>query len=158
MSDGLTPATAIFSDRGSGNARGGKMRLMRDERGLIGWIAIAVVGLIAFMGLGGSSVIGIDWGFFLAISMILVVGLAVFGMAFKGLQFKFVIIIAVLCMAIALFFTITPVVILGFVIVGFAMWKFTPEKHIALLVGMIGVGLLLVVWGTAGLATLGIYP
>lgn len=134
------------------------LNLMRDERGLIGWIAIAVVGLLAFLGLGGSSMIDINWGFLLAITMILVIGLAVFGMVFKGLPFKFVMVIVVVCMAISLFFTITPPVIIGFIIVGFAMWKFTPEKHLALLVGMIGVGLLLIVWGTAGLATMGIYP
>lgn len=131
--------------------------LMRDERGLIGWIAIGVIGLLLLTGLGGS-VISVNWGFMLAIAMFLVMGLALVGALFKVIAIKHAIIIAMICMAIAMFITITPIVIFGFLIAGFAMWKFTPEKHIAIMVGMIGVGLLLVVWGTAGLATLGVYP
>ena len=133
------------------------MRLMQDERGLIGWIAIAVVSLLLLTGLGGS-IISINWGFLLVITMFLVMGLTLVGTLFKVINIKHAIIIAIICMAIAMFITITPVVIFGFLLAGFAMWKFTPEKHMAVMVGMIGVGLLIVIWGTAGLATLGVYP
>lgn len=58
MRRGLTPATAIFSDRVSSRARCGKMRLNLGERGAIGspaalipktplWIAAVVAGVVS---------------------------------------------------------------------------------------------------------------
>ena len=131
------------------------MSLRRDQRG----IGLFTILIIALVGLFGIGILGsLNWNFLLAIMMILVIGLAMVGVVFFKMDFKYVMIISMICLAITLFVTVTPVVIMGFLVAGFAMWKLTPEKHLAMMVALIGLGLLLVVWGTTQLASLGIYP
>lgn len=151
MQEGLPPTTAPACDR----ARDGKMSLRRDQRG----IGILPIIIIAILGIFGISLFSaINWRFLLALMVVVVMGLAVVGGVFFKIPFKYVVMVSVLCLGVVIFIEVTAPVILGLLLVGFAMWKFTPEKHLAIMVALIGFGCLLVVWGTAALESLGIVP
>ena len=129
-----------------------------DQRGILG-LSLPVLILLAILGIFGFSIIGaINWKFLMAIMMFLVIGLTLIGVVFMKMDFKYVIIVSMICLAITFVITVTPAVIMGFLVVGFAMWKLSPQKHLALMIALIGIGLILVLWGSMKLAELGIFP
>lgn len=146
------PPQAFFTARNGLAMRG----FASDERG-VGVIGLIIAAVLALFGIAGVSAINLR--FLMAVLILTTIGLAVVGSLFFRVPFKYVIILAVICLGIVVFMEVTAPVVAGLLVVAFAMWKLTPMKQPAMFVGLVGVGLLLVVWGSKfAIETLGVLP
>jgi hypothetical protein len=126
------------------------------ERG-VGLLGIIIIAFLALFGLAAVS--AISFKFLLAVLIITTIGLGVVGALMFKVDFKYVVILALVCLGIVVFMEVTAPVIVGILVVALAMWKLSPAKQPALFVGLIGVGLIMVVWGTKlAIEVLGIVP
>jgi len=148
---------ALYSILAKGRSSGERM-LWKDERGQFGGLLLPLIlGVLALLGI--SFIGAINFKFLLVLMMFIVIGLAVFGGVFKGINFKWVMAVAVVCLGITLVLTVTIPVVVGVVLIGFALWKYSSLKQPAIFVMMIGIGLLMVIFGTNfAIQTLGIQP
>lgn len=130
--------------------------LMRDERGIIGIIGVAIIGILALFSF--SALAAINWQFLLAMMAMGIVALAFVGVLFFKADFKLVILAAVVSLGIVFIVEVSLPVIVGAIIVGFGMWKISPAKQPMLFVGMVGLGLLVMVWAYRAMILGGMLP
>lgn len=134
-------------------------RLGRDQRGFILTLPIILIaGVLALFGF--SAMAAIDWRFLLAMMAMGIVGMAFVGVLFFKADFKLVIVAALVSLMIVFIVEVTFPVIVGGLIAVAAMWNFKLlAKRPLMLFALIGVGLLVMVWGSyAILAPMGIVP
>lgn len=143
------------------NGSSGKMQQKMDNRGaatdLIQWLIIAGV-------IGGVLVfLAATFKYIVALVALTVIGLMIFGYFFKKdvkrkQDLGQIIIISMICLGIVGFVAVTPSLILGVLIVGGGLWYYLKAKQLAVLVLMVGVGLMMMLVGSVGLKALGVYP
>lgn len=151
MKTGQPPATVLFSDRASG----GTMR--HDERGLIGIVGIAIMGIIALFGFSAAA--AIDWSFIIALVVMVTIALSVFGSVVLHFPFKYTIIVVVCCLAMVVFLEIGALAAAGLIVIGGIIFKLSPAKQPGMFMVLIGVGCLMVIWGAKFcVESLGILP
>lgn len=129
-----------------------------DDSGIFGMGIGTIVMLIAV--LFGFSLFGsINWKFLLSLFMLVAVGISVIGFALGKIKnFKYILYITMICIGITFILEVTPIVIIGIFIVAGTMWKFSPHKQPAIFVALIGMGMLLVLYGSRALILLGLTP
>ncbi len=162
MRDGLTPATAIFGDRVSGGARGGKMRLGRDERGLLGvaWLTlpILITGILGLLGI--SAVASVNWEFILALFAMGIIGISFVGVLFFKADKKLILFAILASTFIIVLVEVSFPVLVGGIIAIAAMWNMKLlKKRPLMLVTLVMTGLITMVWGSyAIILPMGILP
>jgi len=130
-----------------------------DQGGFIGGLTLPII-LAGFFGIFGISFLAaINWAYLLATLVVVVIGLTVTGSVFFNIPFKYVIIVAVLCLGIVVFLQVGALAATGIILVGGVLYKFSPAKRPAIFIGLIGLGSLLVIWGSRfAVETLGVMP
>lgn len=119
---------------------------MRDERGLIGLIGAAIIGIVALFGLSAAA--AINWKFLLATMAMGVVGLAFVGVLFFHADFKMVLIAAVVSLGIVFIVEVSLPMIIGGAMVIAAMWHLKMLAKKPLMLGaLVACGLLVMVLG-----------
>jgi hypothetical protein len=134
----------------------GLPKLLGDERGIAGIALAIILGILSLLGI--SALGAINPRFVLMLILITCFLLGIVGTVFFRLPIQFPILIGLIAVAIVLFLEITPVVALGLMIAGFALWRVSPAKMPALFIGLLGIGCLMVFWGTKLTISLGVLP
>jgi len=151
----------IFATRVSGE----NMRSMPQEDAGQGEISELIkYGMILAIVATVLGFLALTFKYVIALAALCVIGIVVAGYYFKqgpmvGVKnFTQVIIISGICLAIVAFVTVTPVFIVGVLVVGAGLYFYTRYKYPAVLVLLVGVGLLMLLAGSFALKTLGVTP
>lgn len=153
MKTGRSPATALFGTRASGETM---QRLNGDERGFfLPGILLPLLFFFVIFGWGASI---INMTFLLSLMVLVIFALAVYGAITGKIKWKHTMYIGGAAMAITFIMTVNIVVVFGVILGAFTLWKLTPYKMPALWIGSLGLALLLIIWGTMYLQSMGIMP
>lgn len=135
------------------------MRLIRDERGLIGIIGIVIIGIIALFGFSAAA--AINWKFIIALFAMGIIGIAFIGVVFFKADFKMVIYAALASFGILVIIEITMPVLVGAALVLGALYYFKvliPKRPLIFFL-LVVTGLIVMVWGYAAIILpMGVYP
>lgn len=135
------------------------MSLKQDERGLIGLVGIAIIGIIALFGF--SAVAAINWSFLIAALIFTSIPIAFLAVAFFKADKRLILYAIVGSMAVAMLVWMNIYNMIALILIGGAMYYFKTlvPKRITILVMLIGFGGLCLVLGyTYMLMPLGVYP
>jgi len=109
---------------------------------MIEWLIALIAGVIGIALISAINII-----FLLALMVFVVIGIAAAGVFLRGLDFRYLVVTSLICLGIVAFITINALTCVGLLIIGGAMYKLTPAKQPALFVALVGVGLLVAIWG-----------
>ncbi len=100
----------------------------------------------------------INMTFLLSLMVLVIFALAVYGAITGKIKWEHTMYIGGAAMAITFIMTVNIVVVFGVILGAFTLWKLTPYKMPALWIGSLGLALLLIIWGTMYLQSMGIMP